>query len=189
MNEDESTQTLSDKVLDRANLLRFSRPTILKDKPSDDKKGKPAAGYLPTKIWHGWRRDVDSIDHDICTSVKGWIKDLNDALDGLGRPFAHRVNQAILAYVANYPVLYNKKESAKESAKFAFADLLAQRILPKLRGIELDNEIMRPYLNRIGQLILNNLDDQQLADAFNKATHDDGSGQPFVWTGVRRDQA
>lgn len=27
MNEDESTQTLSDKVLDRANLLRFGKPS------------------------------------------------------------------------------------------------------------------------------------------------------------------
>ena len=182
MNEDESTQTLSDKVLDRANLLRFSRPAKLMDKPLRDEAGCPATGYLSANVWHNWQRNT--IDPGIGNSVGEWIKKLNDALDGLGRPFAHRVNQAILAYVANYPVFDNKKESAQ----FAFADLLAQRILPKLRGIELDNEILRPHLDRIKDLISNKLNDQQLADAFNKAVHDDGSGRPFVWTGVRRDQ-
>ena len=181
MNEDESTQTLSDKVLDRANLLRFSRPAKLMDKPLRDEAGCPATGYLSAKVWHQWQRDT--IDPSIGNSIGEWIKELNDALDGLGRPFAHRVNQAILAYVANYPVIHSKTESAQ----FAFADLLAQRILPKLRGIELDNEILRPHLDRIKDLISNKLNDQQLADAFNKAVRDDGSGRPFVWIGVRRD--
>ena len=181
MNEDESTQTLSDKVLDRANLLRFSRPAKLMDKPLRDEAGCPATGYLSAKVWHQWRRDT--IDPSIGNSIGEWIKELNDALDGLGRPFAHRVNQAILAYVANYPVVHNKTESAQ----FAFSDLLAQRILPKLRGIELDNEVLKPYLKRIKDLISNKLNDQQLADAFDKAVHDDGSGRPFIWTGVRRD--
>ncbi|MDQ5908619.1 MAG: hypothetical protein QG599_711 [Pseudomonadota bacterium] len=182
MNEDESTQTLSDKVLDRANLLRFSRPAKLMDKPLRDEAGCPATGYLSAKVWHQWQRDT--IDPSIGNSIGEWIKELNDALDGLGRPFAHRVNQAILAYVANYPVIHSKTESAQ----FAFADLLAQRILPKLRGIELDNEILRPHLDRIKDLISNKLNDQQLADAFNKAVRDDGSGRPFVWMGVRRDE-
>ena len=31
MNEDESTQSLSDKVVDRTNILRFSAPKTIKD--------------------------------------------------------------------------------------------------------------------------------------------------------------
>ena len=54
MNEDESTLTLSDKVLDRANVLRFPRPGELRDTPpADSASGAHAKGYLPKSKWLG----------------------------------------------------------------------------------------------------------------------------------------
>jgi hypothetical protein len=63
MNEDESTQTLSDKVLDRANLLRFPRPNQLVPEASMD-AGMPMDAYRPAAHWHGWRRRFGELpDH------------------------------------------------------------------------------------------------------------------------------
>lgn len=189
MNEDESTQTLSDKVLDRANLLRFPRPDrLVGEALSGD--GRPASGYLPESRWHGWRRSFGQLPKAVQQPVERWIQHLNEDLDGLHRPFAHRVNQAMLAYVANYPgVAEPGAGDALACARLAFADQLEQRILPKLRGVDLGDAGVASHLERIGRLIEVDLDDPKLATAFRRAREDDGSGRPFLWTGVRRESA
>jgi hypothetical protein len=56
MNEDETTQTLSDKVIDRANIIRFGRPQQLAATP--DKEGFLTACNNNRKIsfagWQNW---------------------------------------------------------------------------------------------------------------------------------------
>lgn len=180
MNEDESTQALSDKVMDRGNVLRFSRPTQLSgETPGDSAAG--AAEYLPLPTWLSWRRDQSDLPPGLRDKVKGWISTLNDALDGLGRPFGHRVNQAIFAYVANHP------EGRSESgAARAFADQLEQRIFPKLRGVELESEAAE-HLNRIRSLVTDGLRDDALSNALARACDRSSSGL-FVWAGVRREE-
>ena len=190
MNEDESTQTLSDKVLDRANLLRFPRPNKLVAEAFTG-AGTPIDAYLPASHWHGWRRRFGKLPDHLRTRITdSWIDKLNNHLGELHRPFAHRVNQAMLAYIANYPgVAEPERGDGLERARIAFADQLEQRILPKLRGIDLGDAGVSQHLSQIGDLIKNELRDEVLAAAFERASEDDGSGRPFVWMGVRREEA
>ncbi len=190
MNEDESTQTLSDKVLDRANLLRFPQPNKLVAEAFTG-AGTPVDAYLPASHWHGWRRRFGELPDHLRTRITdSWIDKLNNHLGELHRPFAHRVNQAMLAYIANYPgVAEPERGDELERARIAFADQLEQRILPKLRGIDLGDAGVSQHLSQIGDLIKNELRDEVLATAFERASEDDGSGRPFVWMGVRREEA
>ncbi len=191
MNEDESTQTLSDKVLDRANLLRFPRPNKLVAEAFTSGVGTPIDAYLPASCWHGWRRRFSDLpDHLQKKITNTWIENLNSHLGDLHRPFAHRVNQAMLAYIANYPgVLEPERGDGLENARIAFADQLEQRILPKLRGVDLGDSALSQPLRQIGELIKNELHDEALYDAFQRASEDDDSGRPFIWMGVRREEA
>ncbi|MBK8752329.1 MAG: hypothetical protein IPL99_12095 [Candidatus Competibacteraceae bacterium] len=189
MNEDESTQTLSDKVLDRANLLRFPRPNQLVAEAFTG-AGTPVDAYLPAGHWHGWRRRISELPDHLCNKITALIHQLNSDLGELHRPFAHRVNQAMLAYIANYPgVAKAERGDGWESARLAFADQLELRILPKLRGVDLGDASMTQPLRQIGDLIKNELHDEALYTAFQRASEDDGSGRPFIWMGVRREDA
>jgi len=177
MNEDESTQTLSDKVMDRANVLRFTRPSSLSSALPSDGATTAADGYLPLKTWQSWRRSGADLDQARLAALQGWIDKLNTALADLGRPFGHRVNQAILSYVANYPDYRSDR-----SMRAAFADQLDQRIFPKLRGVEESDETQGP-LEEIRKLAQDDLKDQALADAFDKSRR-----ELFVWQGVARSE-
>jgi hypothetical protein len=189
MNEDESTQTLSDKVLDRANLLRFPRPNKLVEEASTE-AGAPMDAYLPASRWHGWRRRFGELPDHLRSKITKLVHDLNSELDELHRPFAHRVNQAMLAYIANYPgVAEPRRGDGWESARLAFADQLEQRILPKLRGIDLGDASNSQPLRKLGEMIRDDLHDEALYAAFQRASEDDGSGRPFLWLGVRREEA
>lgn len=111
------------------------------------------------------------------------IEALNVALEGIERPFGHRVNQAILYYVSNYP-----GARSSDRAKMALADQMELRILPKLRGIEIDKESRRAF-QEIETLVRREMEDEELADAIRRAAKGGPSGEMFHWTGVRRDDA
>ena len=75
-----------------------------------------------------------------------------------------------------------------ESARLAFADQLEQRILPKLRGIDLGDHSNSQPLRQIGEMIRDDLHDEVLYAAFQRASQDGDSGRPFLWMGVRREE-
>ncbi len=55
MNEDESTQSLSDKVLDRSCVLRFGKPNKVRTKKPETKAGTNADPLaLPMTVWEKW---------------------------------------------------------------------------------------------------------------------------------------
>ena len=59
LNEDETTQALSDKVLDRANSIRFAppKPSTLREHSTAPERRVPTAdGYLPYGQWLGWSK-------------------------------------------------------------------------------------------------------------------------------------
>jgi hypothetical protein len=176
MNEDESTQTLSDKVNDRANVIRFGRPASLAG-AAPSAVGSPANAFLAEQHWAAWQRTADALKPNDLERLAGWIGTVNDALQRLGRPFGHRVNQAILAYVANHP-LFDKPQGVE----VAFADQLEQRVLPKLRGIEHEDETARDALLAIHKLT------QVLGDDLLAASIEQGMDAPlFQWSGVDRE--
>lgn len=178
MNEDETTQTLSDKVLDRANVLRFGRP------PEEGRKNKqdqpPQAvqeHYLPYDVWKSWVRDGEG-ESDWSQEVHTWISELNNALEPLGRPFGYRVQDAIKTYVANYP------QKGHGAYKHAFADQVEQKVIPKLRGIDMHDDKAMQALDGLEGVIAR-LDDGLLEDAFKAAKEDQSTGM-FIWRGVTR---
>ena len=176
MNEDESTQTLSDKVIDRANVLRFGRPEkMISDLPVAMQRSEE---FLPLSVWKSWKKNHDFLEPRARGEIEGWIEELNNGLDDIGRPFGYRINQAIFSYVANYPAV-----NAQNNHRLAFADQMEQRILPKMRGLDIEQN--RSCFETI-RAVMEKLDDKELDDAFDKAMRKDDI--LFSWYGVTRKQ-
>lgn len=175
MNEDESTQTLSEKVLDRANVIRFGRPGRLAVSPQKD-KFLHAFANAPTAItfenWHGWCSKILSPADK--SSLKQTVTELNDAMAAVGRPFGHRVSLAIERYIAVYPGPFNE----------ALADQIEMKILPKLNGLDSQADGFQQVMQRLGGVI-EGLKDDELMSAF-KISHDHASSSFFKWHGVMR---
>jgi hypothetical protein len=178
MNEDESTQSLSDKVLDRACVMRFGRPRDLTLQQQVAKVRPPA--NLVGLTFSQWKQWCDSkLGREELEKLEIWIKRLNDVMEKLNRPFGHRVGQAIARYAANYPK--QDDVSGEERLKLAMADQIEQRILPKLRGIDLEEQ--GAYITEIRNLI-DELEDKALAVAFEASKSKESN--TFIWRGVDR---
>lgn len=181
MNEDESTLTLSDKVVDRANILRFGRPHSLRHEGSKEAVGTSTLrknGYLSRKIWSSWIAQGESRNLSLQDQVDTWITKMNDALASVGRPFGYRTRNAIVAYVKQYPIL------SDHGARHAVADQIEQRILPKIRGVDPAESTGKAAIDQIKALV-RDLDDRELLDAIERGCRSEG-GHGFVWHGVER---
>jgi outer membrane murein-binding lipoprotein Lpp len=178
MNEDETTQTLSDKVLDRANVLRFGKPDEkVKAVSISSNQVTISEKYLSFDQWKRWRREFQE-NSDWYEPVSKWTTKINAALNRVGRPFGFRVLQAIGHYVANYP-----RVEDGERYKLAFADQIEQKIIPKIRGIDLSTENSNECLEEVGAII-GELDDRDLGDAFESARNESRMIGMFQWRGV-----
>ena len=176
MNEDETTQSLSDKVLDRSNVLRFGRPTGSVN-PRENNRENHRSGYLSMSTWEKWIKPFDP-QAPWMGDVNQWISALNNALEKVGRPFGYRVQEVIGTYIANYP------EVDEINFRLAFADQVEQKIIPKLRGIDSMEEKSQTALGEISQVI-EQLDDEKLGKTFQAASEDKTTGL-FIWPGVTR---
>ncbi len=174
MNEDETTQMLSDKVIDRSNVLRFGRPANLTAKPKKDDFLAACEGRrrVTRSLWEAWR-EPQAGD----TSYQSTMKELNEALEKVGRPFAYRVQQAVDAYMAFYP------DQSPQGRKAAFADQIEMKVLPKLNGLELAMPQFADTQAKIAGIIKDQGDDE-LGEAFTAACHPDNTF--FKWRGVMR---
>lgn len=187
MNEDESTQTLSDKVIDRSNVLRFGRPKVLGAKSAEDK----AATREPDKIafissyaeasrisaenWDSWCKNLDaaSEERDDLKFLRETVTPVVEALDKIYRSYGFRVDKAMKLYVMNYPGNYQE----------AVADQIEMKILPKLNGVELQND----HFDDVKAAMLAAIDaagDDKLRTAFIDACPEGGTF--FKWRGVMR---
>jgi len=180
MNEDETTQTLSDKVLDRSNVLRFGKPdNKTKPRQINIQEQEWPKEYLSYEQWRNWIKS--NVGHAPWSELTTrWTNRMNDALDHVGRPFGYRVQQAIATYVANYPLV-----EENERYKLAFADQLEQKIIPKLRGMDLGDNAANICLDEV-EFVIGELGDQQLADAFRNARDESQVLCMFQWRGVTR---
>lgn len=173
MNEDDTTQTLSDKVLDRSNVLRFGRPKKLEVATSSDSKDTKLPP-LPFDHWENW------IQKPIPENSP-WadrLGDLNESLQRVGRPFGYRVFGGILSYLGNYP------DQSDQGLKNAFADQIEVKIMPKLRGLETRtgaNPKVDSLMDLVGAMIRES-GDNELDEAFNMSRGEDF----FSFVGVRR---
>lgn len=168
MNEDESTQTLSSKVIDRSNVLRFGTPESLTKAPDAKKFLQSCKNFVSYKTWQDWAkpygRGLPGIDDA--------IRELKDALKLVDRGFGHRTESAIKQYVDFYPG--NKQD--------ALADQIEMKILPKLNGVEADlvrDKVQAPIVS-----VLRSIKDTDVTDAL--AATLQGESTFFTWKGVRR---
>lgn len=188
MNEDESTQTLSDKVLDRANLIRFGKPSeknIAKASNSfgrTDTKAHIAMAYSTFKNWIVKDEDTSKSLGEDENFVNDNIKLLNEAMSYIGKPFGFRVNDAIRSYIANYP---KDPGNENQEVRLAFADQIEQKIMPKLRGLDLSLLTSQECLHRVAEII-DKLGDDQLSETFINVKNDNGGTGMFMWQGVSR---
>lgn len=175
MNEDESTQSLSDKVVDRANILRFSAPKKIKDGQAQGTVEPTMA--LSQETWESWGRSSASVDSD--RHVTGRVERMVELMRDFKRPFGHRLGRAIMAYAANYPEVEGGR-----GFDDALADQVEMRLLPKLRGVEID--MAGPQFSNLINFVERELGDDALAQAIDESMSlAEATGQ-FVWSGVTR---
>lgn len=175
MNEDESTQSLSDKVVDRANVIRFAAPKKIVRGIAQG--ARPPTEALKRSVWANWSRPRRTDSERETAQAK--IEQMVDLMKDLGRPFGHRLGRAMLAYVDRYPVT----EGVPNVVNHALADQIEMRLLPKLRGVEVEaksNEVdkLRSFVAELG--------DDRLADAIRQSVDAAAATGQFVWQGVTR---
>lgn len=187
MNQDETTKSLSDKVLDRSIIINFPRPTELRRRleltPLDERNRGPA---LHKASWQRWLVQGSMFPEEVVKPYKSFIENMNAALAISGRALGHRIWQSIEYYMANYPdvraALAEKDESSTHKAMhIAFEDQLVQKVMPKLRGIDTRGKSKTECLDKIrGQIVAGiNGNSFNLAEDFDLAC-ELGYGQ-FIW--------
>lgn len=211
MNQDETTKSLSDKVLDRGLVIYFPRPhtlisrTVLKNLTVMIKDRQ----MLTEARWTGWiiRNLITAADEKSpllaeLDAYRKTVEEINDILEKVGRALGHRVWQSIENYILNYPTVSeilraggirdDKKhtwdfsqvemtEELKKHMRTAFEDQIVQKIMPKLRGIETRGN-GRDRLQEIEDL-LESKGFEKLKDDFENACTQ-GYGQ-FMWCSAK----
>lgn len=184
MNQDETTKSLSDKVLDRSIIINFPRPTELKRRlklaPLDDKNRSPV---LHKTSWQSWVAQGSNFSDDQVKPFKEFIEGINASLAVTGRALGHRVWQSIEYYMANYPDVRaaSDKDALARAMHVAFEDQLVQKVMPKLRGIDTRGKSKTECLDKIrGQIVAGiGSNSFNLDEDFDLAC-DLGYGQ-FIW--------
>jgi MoxR-like ATPase len=195
MNQDETTKSLSDKVLDRGIVINFPRPIELKSRvelktlaPNND-----AASKLLYVTWMGTEErkgfvkrknyfETESNDKGkkLMDDAKKLVEEINRCLSIAGRAVGHRVWQSVEYYILNYPSVVAAHESGtKLDSAFTVAleDQIVQKIMPKLRGIEIRGRQKTECLDRTRVILEDH--SLNLTEDFNFAC-EAGYGQ-FMW--------
>lgn len=186
MNQDETTKSLSDKVLDRSIIINFPRPTKLRSR--NELKSLSDIPFTPLHraSWDKWWvRKVDFKLEQI-EPFRSFVEQINASLSVTGRALGHRVWQSIEYYMANYPDVRvaqqkNDKDALAKAMHIAFEDQLVQKVMPKLRGIDTRGKSKTECLDKIRGQIVNGICTTpfNLIEDFDLAC-DLGYGQ-FIW--------
>lgn len=101
INEDESTQTLSDKTLDRSNVIAFPSPRQFCSREILTLGNR--SEFFSLAVWQSWLRDPSYLKDEIRMRFKTTIEEINQCLATIGRALGHRVWQSMEHYIANHP--------------------------------------------------------------------------------------
>jgi len=163
MNEDESTMTLSDKAIDRSNVISFPSPKVFHQR--DEIKMAEESGFFKYKTWLEWQRKPSALPSEKREEYKTVIQNINERMRFAGRAVGHRVYQGIEYYIANHPdvcaltdqngILYTPEDQQKykDVCQRAFEDQIVQKIMPKLRGIETEGTTKKECIEPIAKII------------------------------------
>ena len=190
MNQDETTHSLSDKVIDRGEILYFPRPKNLVSKTSQKLMTSLIKEHeikmLNIDNWNLWIKNREDDEHnttkestEIMDKYKEIVESINNELGEIGRGLGHRVWQTIENYIYNYPTvdINGESEELEKNMKIAFEDQIVQKIMPKLRGIEVRNK-GKESLERILSILRDN--GFNSLDKDYKSAMELGFGQ-FMW--------
>lgn len=203
MNQDETTKSLSDKVLDRGIVINFPRPTSLRSRTKmKDKEQYRNRVLLQYSTWRSWVPKSIAFEgkqRERIEKYRGIVDQINNLLEKVGRALGHRVWQSIEYYIANYPTVLSAQNEINRmvdeqrlekgdmtgelahAMRNAFEDQIVQKIMPKLRGIETSGR-GEEQLHAI-QALLDSEDFGSLDDDFNNAM-ELGYGQ-FMWSSAK----
>lgn len=193
MNQDETTKSLSDKVLDRGIVINFPRPRELKSRkgarPLEIFCGNKGIVPMNIKLWDSWREKSIKLQGDQLKQLESYrhlLEEMNEHLSHAGRAIGHRVWQSIEHYVINYPTVRAAIREAgsdltgalSAAIRIAVEDQIVQKVMPKLRGIETRGKSYEKCLVPIRGLLNDN--GFNLNDDFDRAC-EMGYGQ-FMWS-------
>jgi hypothetical protein len=152
MNEDETTKALSDKVIDRSNLLYFPRPRELHSRTEVTLGAE--SPLLAESVWRDWLKLRSPFTSDEVKPFKEGLQEINSRLEYVGRALGHRVWQSVEYYMANHPEVIDARARKDEDAlqrtlRRAYEDQLVLKVMPKLRGIETTGDSRRNCLDPI----------------------------------------
>ena len=186
MNQDETTKSLSDKVLDRSIIIHFPRPTELRSREELKNLSDTPFTVLHRKTWESWWVKKVKFEPEAITPFRKFIEGMNVALAVSGRAIGHRVWQSVEYYMANYPDVRaaqkaSDKDAFAKAMHTAFEDQLVQKVMPKLRGIDTRGKSKTECLDKIRGQIVAGIGGNRfnLAEDFDLAC-ELGYGQ-FIW--------
>ena len=153
---------------------QFARPVKAENVPFNPE-------YRRFGEWRTWIQPVDKLSDSDREKAQTAIDGLSGIMTGFGRPFGHRLNDAILTYIANYP------RGKNDTINFPLADQIEFRILPKLRGVTIEDH--QREFDELISLIRGDLGDSVFADQLKAAIDPqrNRSGQ-FSWRGFDRSE-
>lgn len=184
MNQDETTKSLSDKVIDRGFMIHFPSPERFERRSELKPLPEPAA-LLRRKTWNSWCVTASAFTEQQIAPYLELMEKINSCLRVTGRSMGHRVWQSMEYYMANYPDVIqalsageSDSASLQRAMKVAFEDQLALKVMPKLRGIETRGKSRTECLDVVQTL----LDERgfALVSDFRRAC-EVGYGQ-FIWS-------
>ena len=186
MNEDETTKALSDKVIDRSNLLYFPRPRELHSRTEVSLGAE--APLLAQSAWREWLQLRSPFTADEVRPFKEGLQEINSRLEYVGRALGHRVWQSVEYYMANHPEVIGARASGDVDAlqrtlRRAYEDQLVLKVMPKLRGIETAGDSKRNCLEPIRKQLDSGAMGLALSEDFDIACRV-GHGA-FVWNSAR----
>lgn len=180
MNDDESTQALSDKVLDRGNVMQFAAPKEFTDTSSERPPSVPDEA-LSLKNWRNWVRGAESLPVRDRETTDKVIRRLAVIMEKCGRPFGHRLRDSMIAYAANYP----PRDGTPADVRVPLEDQIEFRILPRLRGLEIERH--RSAFDDLATLIRTDLNGSEFSQRISELIDEQESRSGlFVWRGLTR---
>jgi len=157
MNEDETTKSLSDKVIDRGNIISFTRPDdFVRYRKKEELNYSPKISKFQ---WESWVDDKYELNEEEANIYMNIVKGINNAMKNVNRALGHRVWQAIEDYIVSHPLVKKYKDDKEKRTKalnYAFEEALVQKVMPKLRGIDTEGKYRSECLDVILDILKSN---------------------------------
>lgn len=183
MNEDETTKSLSDKVIDRGNVISFPRPERFERYNANQLK--PEQPKIQRHVWETWTKDKYRMTDEEANHYMDIVIGINDSLKNVNRALGHRVWQSIEDYLSSHPLVNQYKDDEdkrKKALNYAFEEVLVYKVMTKLRGIDTTGVQKEECLDKIQKLLSDNGLTTILPDfenAMNSVT------ETFIWDSAK----